>query len=67
VNRRADRLGADHSGVKVTAACGEGWPSVKLQSGPLTVQDIPRVIFEQRGDLHVVIELGSLANLLSRA
>jgi len=30
-------------------------------------QAVPRVIFEQQGDLHVVIEVGSLGDLLERA
>jgi hypothetical protein len=61
------RLWLRDSGVKVRAVRSDTWPPVKLSSGPLTAEAVPRVNFEQQGDVRVMIELGSLANLLSRA
>jgi hypothetical protein len=44
-----------------------GWPPLALLSGPLTGDEVPRVILEERDGVHAGIELGGLADLLERA
>ena len=66
------RLWLRDAGVTVSALRGGAYPmhigrAARPEGGPVTASDIPRFILEERGDLRVVIELGSLTNLLSRA
>jgi DNA invertase Pin-like site-specific DNA recombinase len=53
-------------GVRAVASRDE-MPQLDLPGSPTTVEDIPRSVIIDRDDLHVVIELGGLADLLERA
>jgi site-specific DNA recombinase len=52
--------------VRAVASRDEA-PRLDTPGGPLTPGDIPRSVIIDRDDLHVVIELGALADLLERA
>ena len=59
------RLWLLETGVRVRARRG-GWPSLASPGGPLTTDEIPKVVFEEQGDVYTMIELGGLAELLRR-
>jgi len=54
------------AGVRAVASRDE-MPTLNLPGGPLTPGDVPRSVIIDRDDLHVVINLGGLADLLERA
>ena len=54
------------AGVRAVASRDEV-PRLDMPGGPLTPDGIPRSVIIHRDDLHVVIELGALADLLERA
>lgn len=54
------------AGVRVVASRDE-LPPLSLPGGPMTAGEIPRTAVIDRTDLHAVISLGGLADLLSRA
>ena len=66
---------AARRGVRVAASRNGEWPSAghreraaSLEGSLATiVKDIPRWVMEEDGDLRVLIELGSLKDLLKRA
>lgn len=60
------RLWLLNAGVRLTAVRGR-MPSQDLLAGPLTAGEIPRTVIIDQGDVHAVIELGGLADLLERA
>lgn len=59
------RLWLLDSGVRVVGVRGVD-PVWTMPAGPLAAEDIPRVVFEEDGDIHVRVMLGGLADLLRR-
>jgi site-specific DNA recombinase len=59
------RLWLLDSGVRVVAVKGVE-PVWTAPAGPLVAEDVPRVVFEDDGDVHVRVMLGGLADLLKR-
>jgi hypothetical protein len=54
------------AGVRAVAGRDE-MPRLGLPASPLTLGEIPRSVIIDRDDLHVVVHLGGLADLLARA